>query len=547
MRRGDDNSSLRYADKLEKQHELNLWGEYCGFLDLDPGRFQMIQERLMEEQIRLWSDSGLGQSILRGKKPRTIQEFRKMVPLTRYEDYADILLNHRTDMLPAPPVIWLETTWEGGRHPVKTAPYTKDMIESIDRNMLALMTIASSDEPNESLLRDGDRMLFGLAPLPYVTGLFPHILEKEIDFNFLPPVRTANAMSFGKRNKEGFKMGLESGIDGFFGMTSVIAYMTESFSKASEGSSGGSSAVRKLFSMSPSMALRFIRARKVCQKENRPMVPGDIFDLKALVCAGTDTRCYKEFLEKTWGKTPHEIFAGTEMSLLCTETYSHHGMVFFPDSCFPEFITEEDSLRSQREPGYEPETLLLSELKEGHNYELVITSLKGGAFARYRVGDMFRAVRMNGDNTTKLPLVQYIDRVNNVIDIAGFTRITENSIGDAIRLSRLPVVHCTAAKEWVDGKKPFLHLYLEIDPASVDSAAISAQVLREHLKVYFKFMDTDYDDLEKMLGIDPLKITLLKCGSFHQIIKETGREIPAINPGKHLINKLVSFGTMGER
>ena len=166
MRRGDDNSSLRYADKLEKQHELNLWGEYCGFLDLDPGRFQMIQERLMEEQIRLWSASGLGQSILRGKKPRTIQEFRKMVPLTRYEDYADILLNHRTDMLPAPPVIWLETTWEGGRHPVKTAPYTKDMIESIDRNMLALMTIASSDEPNESLLRDGDRMLFGLAPLP---------------------------------------------------------------------------------------------------------------------------------------------------------------------------------------------------------------------------------------------------------------------------------------------------------------------------------------------------------------------------------------------
>lgn len=81
----------------------------------------------------------------------------------------------------------------------------------------------------------------------------------------------------------------------------------------------------------------------------------------------------------------------------------------------------------------------------------------------------------------------------------------------------------------------------------MDSAAISAQVLREHLKVYFKFMDTDYDDLEKMLGIDPLKITLLKCGSFHQIIKETGREIPAINPGKHLINKLVSFGTMGER
>lgn len=224
------------------------------------------------------------------------------------------------------------------------------------------------------------------------------------------------------------------------------------------------------------------------------MVPGDIFDLKALVCAGTDTRCYKEFLEKTWGKTPHEIFAGTEMSLLCTETYSHHGMVFFPDSCFPEFITEEDSLRSQREPGYEPETLLLSELKEGHNYELVITSLKGGAFARYRVGDMFRAVRMNGDNTTKLPLVQYIDRVNNVIDIAwdlqGLRKIPlETPSGSPVFLWSTALQQRSGLTE---KSHSFIFIWKSIRLRWIQ-AAISAQVLREHLKVYFKFMDTDYD------------------------------------------------------
>ena len=52
-----------------------------------------------------------------------------MVPLTTYEDYADILLQKRTDTLPGNPVIWIQTTWEGGRHPIKLAPYTRSMLD----------------------------------------------------------------------------------------------------------------------------------------------------------------------------------------------------------------------------------------------------------------------------------------------------------------------------------------------------------------------------------------------------------------------------------
>ena len=48
-----------------------------------------------------------------------------MVPLTEYEDYADILLTKQPDMLPGNPVIWIQTTWEGGKHPIKVAPYTR--------------------------------------------------------------------------------------------------------------------------------------------------------------------------------------------------------------------------------------------------------------------------------------------------------------------------------------------------------------------------------------------------------------------------------------
>ena len=57
-------------------------------MNLTPDEFMKIQERLLLEQIECWSNSALGQSILKGKHPRTVEEFREMVPLTTYEDYA---------------------------------------------------------------------------------------------------------------------------------------------------------------------------------------------------------------------------------------------------------------------------------------------------------------------------------------------------------------------------------------------------------------------------------------------------------------------------
>ena len=113
---------MNLKEKLKKQQYNEIWQQYCGFLDLSMDGYMKIQKRLMEEQIRLWSNCGLGQSILKGKHPRNLDEFRKMVPLTEYEDYADILLTKQPDMLPGNPVIWIQTTWEGGKHPIKVAP-----------------------------------------------------------------------------------------------------------------------------------------------------------------------------------------------------------------------------------------------------------------------------------------------------------------------------------------------------------------------------------------------------------------------------------------
>ena len=61
-KRGEKAVSL--GEKLRKQQYDAIWKEYCGFLDLTMQDYMKIQNRLMEEQIQLWSDCELGKSIL---------------------------------------------------------------------------------------------------------------------------------------------------------------------------------------------------------------------------------------------------------------------------------------------------------------------------------------------------------------------------------------------------------------------------------------------------------------------------------------------------
>ena len=173
-------------------------------------------------------------------------------------------------------------------------------------------------------------------------------------------------------------------------------------------------------------------------------------------------------------------------------------------------------------------------------YELVISVLKGGAFVRYRVGDMYRCIGLeNTGDDTKIPRFQYIDRIPTVIDIGGFTRVTEYSIQNAIDLSRLEIDEWIAMKEYNEENRPRLHLYVELSPKTLISQAVSKEILREHLSVYFKYVDQDYKDLKKILGVDPLNITILKCGTFAEYQKRSGKKLRKINPSKYDVMELL--------
>lgn len=528
---------MRFEDKRTQYTKEEIWEEYCGFLDLSLNDVMQIQHRLLQEQLQLWKNSTLAQSILKGKPLETFADFQQNVPLTQYDDYAEQLLGKDSACLPNEAVLWIQTTWEGGSHPVKVAPYTESMLKSFKRNVLACLMLSTSTKRGEFHVQKKDTILYGLAPLPYATGLVSLVFEQETDIEFLPPVKEAVKLSFSQRNKEGFKLGLGKGIDYFFGLGSVTYYISKSLDSMSK-SKGSSTSLRTL--PIPRMAA-LARAKLRCHKEKRSLQPKDLFQLKGFMVAGTDNALYKDDLEELWGIRPMEIFAGTEPTLIGTEIWNRNGLYFFPDACFYEFLPMSERQHMKEDAAYIPRTCLLHEVSVNEVYEIILSVFKGGAFMRYRVGDLYRCVSLeNRSENIALPCFTYIDRVPEVIDIAGFTRITKTSIDQVIALSALPIKSYCAKKE-LQGKRPFVHLYVEMETISVGNRAISVEVLRQHLSVYFRHVDQDYKDLKKILGIEPLQITLLKNGTFARFVKQYGHAVEVINPSEHELYKLLAL------
>lgn len=532
---------MRFEEKLKRCSREQLWQEYCGFLDMSLAEYMYTQRRLMEEQLALWCASGLGRQLLRGSHPRNLDELRQMLPLTTYADYADVLLAKRTEMLCGEPVVWIQTTWEGGLRPIKLAPYTRSMLDTYRHNLLSTMMMASARKKGDFDLKRGDRILYGGAPLPYATGLMPSLFDEDISFTWLPDSNTNSDLSFSQRIKKGFAMAMAGGVDFFFGIGSVANYITENFGKSSGGSggSGGHHGLR----VSPGNAVRYLRAKYVSRRDGRPIVPGDVFRLKAFFFAGTDAKCYRDRLTRAWGIAPVELAAGTESTCIGAENWEHRGMVFFPDACFYEFIPEPEMRRNLEEPDYQPRTCLMDEIQAGETYELVISVLHGGAFMRYRIGDMYHCVSAGAG---QLPRLTFVDRVPNVIDIAGFTRITVSSMQEVIRLSRLELGDWVLKKEFNQKEDPFLHMYLEIPPDAQGSEVAAKSVLTEHLSLYFKYFDSDYGDLKKLLNMEPLEITILKYGTIAAYEKRMGTRLPRINPGMLDIIGLLAQEAEGE-
>jgi len=366
-----------------------------------------------------------------------------------------------------------------------------------------------------------------------MTRAFPHEL-----FEFLPPVDEAEALPFEERIQRGFEQALAEGLDLCFALSSVAVAIGNRFSQRS-----GNMNIRALLTK-PRVLFRLGRGLIKSKLARRPILPRDIWSLKGLITVGIDSSVYKGKIKEMWGRYPLDFHGCTEAVLIAMQTWDYRDMTFIPHLNFLEFIPEEESLKSRDDPTYQPPTLLLDEVKPG-NYELVITNFHGGPFVRYRLGHLIRITSLHNEELNiDIPQMTFLSRVDDLIDIAGFTRLTEKIIWQAIEDSGVDYRDWVACKE-VKGK-PILHLYLELKENGYVTAKQVAASIHEQLKK----LDKPYTELEAFVGLQPLEVTLLPEGAFHEYTlrqRADGAELahlkpPHINPPASVIDFLVKSG-----
>ena len=526
---------MEVSELFRQGRTEEVWQRCCGFIDLSIGDFMKIQKRLLLEQMELLKKCELGRCIMNGASPYTIEEFRKQVPLTTYADYAPYLLRRRMDALPKKPILWQYTSGKSGEYSHRWAPVTSRQLDEIGPLIFALLIFSTCKQRKEFVLRERDKILYGMAPPPYATGTMTRVFPYEL-FDILPPVDKAEKMSFEERIQQGFELALSEGLDLSLTMSSIAVAIGNRFSQK-----GKKTNIRALLKR-PKALSRLAKGMIKSKLAHRPLLPKDIWSLKGLITFGIDGSVYREKIKEMWGRYPLDFHGCTEAVLIAMQTWDYEGMTFIPHLNFFEFIPEEESIKSWQDPTYQPSTLLLDEVKPG-NYELVITSFHGGPFIRYKLGHLIKITSLRNEQLNiDIPQMLFLSRIDDQIDIAGFTRLSEKVIWQAIENTGLAYEDWTARKEVKD--KPVLHLYIELKENGYVTAEQVAAAAHNELKK----LDTPYAELESFTGLRPLEVTLLPENAFrfYKLRQQTaGAELahlkpPHINPSDNIIRFLVS-------
>ncbi|MBI2855862.1 MAG: GH3 auxin-responsive promoter family protein [Chloroflexi bacterium] len=497
--------ALPHEATLE-QDAQTVWQKYCGFLDISLKEFKEIQEQLLMEQLEIVSSSPLGRRLLRGSLPQSVAEFRRIARLTKYGDYLPDLENGNNAALPKPSDHWAHTT--GARGDLKFVPYTQQGYDWVADNLLSAFILSCASKRGDVNIKQGDRVLYNTPPRPFLSGMVTFSMADRFGFKGVLDPRVSEAMEFKERIEKGFEEALSSGVDVLVSMTSILVKIGDGFANRSRNRKLSPSMLR------PAVLFRLAKAYLRSIMQRRSILPKDLWPVKSVLGWGMDTRYFREQVAYYWGKPAYEFYACTEGGIMAMQGWNKKGMTPVPYSDFYEFIPEEESLRSWEDVEYKPTTLLLDELEPGKRYEIVITNFHGMPFLRYRVGHLIRVVALEDAETgIRLPQFEFEARCDDRIDLAGFTRLDEKTVWEALDYASLPYSDWIVRKEYV-GANPYLHLYAEF------KGEIDPEMARRVLDDSLRQKDPFYADLENMLEFYPLKVTCLSPGTFDRYYDE---------------------------
>ena len=491
---------------FQSRDTVRIWEKFCGFLDLSVQEFMDIQNELLMEEIELVADSPLGKKIMKNQKPNSLEEYRKLVPLTTYEDYAPYIGNCQEDALSSKPALWVHTAGRSGSF--KWVPYTNRSLERYADAAMAGLILSCTDRKNEVKITEGSKFLFILAPRPYMSGISAWTLTERFGLKVIPPLEVSESLGFQERIALGFKIAMRSEVDVIGAVSTVLLKVGEQFAEQSSGMK---------FSLSmlhPFVVSRLIRAWVRSKTQHRKILPQDLWPVKGLGCGGTDTGIYRDKLIYYWGQPPFESYGFTEGGIVAMQSWLKKGMVFYPYLTYFEFVPEDEWLKSRDDKNYQPKTLLINETKPGKIYELVITSFNGMPFLRYRPGDLIRITQHEEkESGIKLPQFEFVSRADDLIDLYSIVRLDEKTLWQALINTSTKYEEWTARKEYEDNM-PVLRFYIE------PKQDTKAEILNNSLHEQLLSISPLYREAIGEMRTNPVRVTLLSSGSFQRYQNE---------------------------
>ncbi len=526
------------VELLKQRRNEELWQMCCGYLNLSLEQVMTIQKRRLLEQIKLLSGSALGRKIIPGPRPETVEEFRRRVPLTTYADYCPELSEKREETLPVKPALWARTSGRSGEYPCKWVPITPAYAQEMSVIMYGIGMLAGCKKWGDvSALPKYPNIVYTVAPRPYISGAMAGMLGLQTSVNYLPSMRLSERLSFEGRVRLGFKQALAQGFGYFFGLSMVLVTVGDKFSQSSNKVN-----IRPLLSK-PRALLRLTKGLVRSKLARRPMLPKDLWSIKGIMCSGLDSWVYRDRIKELWGRYPLDVYSSTEGGFIATQTWDSDTMTFIPTLNFFEFIPEDEHFKNKQDPGYQPKTLLLDELKAGQNYEIVITNFYGGALVRYRIGDMVRITALRNEKLgIDIPQMVFERRADDLIDF-DVTRLTEKTIWQAIENTGISYEDWVARKE-ID-ENMILHIYIELK-GDIDCEADIAAAVKEQIARLDSSFAGFYNDFSGSIDFK-VKITPLPKGTFASYTarrQAEGADLahlkpPHINPSPEVLSFLL--------
>jgi hypothetical protein len=502
----------KLLDLVREGRNEELWQMCCGFIDLSLEQFMAIQKRLLLEEIELLKNSELGRRVTRGVMPQTVEEFREQVPMTTYSDYLPELVEKRTDVLPTKPAIWVHTEGRIGEYNFKWVPLSERFLYEFERVAGGVGLLALCNPQGDFVIKEHLKSLPTVNSPSYGSGAVGYLMQRALGCDFLPSNSNMDGMTFQDRMKAGFEEALSQGLDALGGLPSILVYIGEMFKQ------GAISMDTRFLLTHPKASTRLARALIKSKLARRRILPRDVWSPKAIIGGGTDSAVFGKWVEELWGKKPLEVYGGTEGGLYATQTWDYEGMTFIPNLNFFEFISERELFKEQLDHSYQPKTILLDEIKAGENYELVITNFHGGIMTRYRLGDIIKITSLRNEKLNiDIPQMVFYGRADDIVDMTGLGRLTEKLIWEAVVKSGIPHVDWVARKEIIDNK-PVLHFYLELREEYIASEEnLATAIFEQFQKIDRKYRCNFFrliGDVETMLDLKPVKVTLLPQGAF---------------------------------